>query len=236
MASLALSEAYAITGDDRLKPYVQRAVAFSVNAQNTTLGGWRYQMGIDADMSQFGWQVMALKSAQLGGIEIPAQTTDGMQRFLNSCSRGASHGLASYRPGEAESRTMTAEALVCRFFLDSGTDPAAIQEACTFIAQELPGSGKPNLYYWYYATLGLYHAGNEHWQSWNENLKEQLIESQLTSGSPTGSWDPDTVWGGYGGRVYSTAMATLCLEVYYRYLPTSGIRDGKSGTSSVSAP
>ena len=34
-----------------------------------------------------------------------------------------------------------------------------------------------------------------------------------------GSWDPDTVWGGYGGRVYTTAMAALCLEVYYRYLP-----------------
>ena len=30
---------------------------------------------------------------------------------------------------------------------------------------------------------------------------------------------PNTVWGGYGGRVYTTAMATLCLEVYYRYLP-----------------
>ena len=30
---------------------------------------------------------------------------------------------------------------------------------------------------------------------------------------------PNTVWGGCGGRIYTTAMATLCLEVYYRYLP-----------------
>ena len=32
-----------------------------------------------------------------------------------------------------------------------------------------------------------------------------------------GSWDPDCAWGGVGGRVYSTAMVALCLEVYHRY-------------------
>ncbi len=32
-----------------------------------------------------------------------------------------------------------------------------------------------------------------------------------------GSWDPIGPWGGDGGRVYSTAIMALCLEVFYRY-------------------
>jgi len=39
------------------------------------------------------------------------------------------------------------------------------------------------------------------------------------AGSLKGSWDPDPVWGGHGGRVYATAMAALTLEVYYRHIP-----------------
>ena len=34
-----------------------------------------------------------------------------------------------------------------------------------------------------------------------------------------GSWDPFDSDGKRAGRAYSTAMAALCLEVYYRYLP-----------------
>ena len=34
-----------------------------------------------------------------------------------------------------------------------------------------------------------------------------------------GSWDPDdSIYGARGGRIYCTALATLTLEVYYRFL------------------
>ena len=39
-----------------------------------------------------------------------------------------------------------------------------------------------------------------------------------------GSWDPKDPWGEEGGRVYSTALMTLCLEVYYRYPKVFGTR------------
>jgi len=219
MSLLAISEAYAISGDQRLKPYVERGVQFTLYAQNSSTGGWRYRPGDRGDMSQFGWQVMALKSAELGGIPIPNRTRTGMHSFLVSVSSGSYGGLASYRQGERTSRTMTAEALACRFFLDQFDHPKLLQEATDFIVQEPPQDGKANLYYWYYGTLAMYHAKNKHWSTWNDSLKRQLLARQRLDGSLEGSWDADTVWGGYGGQVFSTAMATLCLEVYYRYLP-----------------
>ena len=74
MATLALSEAYAMTGDQRLRETVRRAVGFTVASQDSTGGGFRYKQGDPGDTSQCGWQLMALKSAQLAGIAVPTRT------------------------------------------------------------------------------------------------------------------------------------------------------------------
>jgi hypothetical protein len=114
---------------------------------------------------------------------------------------------------------MTAEALACRQFLGMPADDAVAEEAASYLLGELPGVGRSNLYYWYYGTLGMYYLQGESWERWNAALQKALLGRQRKGGLLGGSWDPDTVWGGYGGRVYSTAVASLCLEVYYRYLP-----------------
>ncbi|RKY14435.1 MAG: hypothetical protein DRP63_08530, partial [Planctomycetota bacterium] len=41
---------------------------------------------------------------------------------------------------------------------------------------------------------------------------------QRRGGCADGSWDPVGKWGMVGGRVYSTALNALTLEIYYRYL------------------
>lgn len=219
MATLAISEAYAMTGDPQLSPAVKRAAAYTIWAQHPRVGGWRYQPGDRGDMSQFGWQVMALRSAQYAGVEISATTQQLSTRFLRSVLHGRSGGLASYRPLQQPSRTMTAEALVCRAFLGWPRNEAAINEGVRFVMGELPGNGKKNFYYWYYASLALHQVQGPEWKRWSEALQRELLQLQKREGEEAGSWDPDTVWGAYGGRAYSTAMATLCLEVYYRYLP-----------------
>lgn len=227
IATLALSEAYAMTRDRRLEPALRAAVAYSVAAQNRTTGGWRYRPAHagpsdPGDTSQLGWQLMALKSAELSGIPIQDDTRQGMHRFLRSVSSGYKGGLASYRPREQVTRPMSAEALVCRQFLGMTRDNPAANEAGDYLLGDLPGDESINLYYWYYGTLAMYQLQGEHWRRWNEALQTTLVKSQVSVGDKAGSWDPDCIWAGYGGRVYSTAMATLCLEVYYRYLPLYG--------------
>jgi hypothetical protein len=221
IATLALSEAYGLSGDERLLPALRRALHYTIASQHVG-GGWRYQPYDAGDMSQFGWQLMALTSAELAGIPIPAETRERMTRFLVSASSGPAQGLASYRPGDRVSRSMTAEALACRYFLKAANSPGACDEAAAFVIEEKPGQGATNVYYWYYGTLAMFQRQGKDWDAWNAALQRQLLYTQRYDGQRRGSWDPDPLWGGYGGRVYSTAMAALCLEVYYRYLPLYG--------------
>ncbi len=224
MASLAVAEAYALSGDDRLLPGLKRALEFTIAAQHAA-GGWRYRPSEatdPGDMSQFGWQLMALKSADLGGLPMPIATRVRMVRFLQSCSIGNKRGLAGYRPGDRASRTMTAEAMVCRYFLESENSPGALDEGTAYVLEERPSQKSPNYYYWYYGTLAMFQRQGVDWQRWNAALQAELLARQRWDSVAAGSYDADDLWGGYGGRVYSTALATLCLEVYYRYTPIHG--------------
>ena len=219
MASCALSEAYGMTHDERLREPVRRAVGYTLKAQDPVGGGWRYRPGDAGDTSQLGWQLMTLKSAELAGIPIPDNARQGIIRYLRSVSSGKYGGRASYRPSEQTSRTMTAEALVCWQFLGLPRQNPACDEAGDFLLDELPGDGQSNLYYWYYATLGMYQLQGDHWQRWNAALRDVLVRRQEKDGPQAGSWNTDDLWGGHGSRVYTTALATLTLEVYYRFLP-----------------
>jgi hypothetical protein len=229
MATFALAEALAMTGDVRLQPAVGKAVGYSLRAQHTTTGGWRYRPNEIGDTSQLGWQMMALASAKRAGLEIPSQTWSRVGRFLYSVRRGQHGGLASYRPDGPPTTSMTAEALYCRLLLaemdGESIDEAAASEATRQLLAALPHRQRVNLYYWYYATLALHHRSQASdataaaWRTWNDAITSALLDSQVTDGPEAGSWNTNTVWGGYGGRVYTTAMAAMSLEVYYRYAP-----------------
>ncbi len=222
MATLAVTEALGMTGDDRLREPARRALAYTVACQSPSTGGWRYVPADPGDTSQLGWQWMALKSGELAGIPIPERTRQGVVKFLQSVASGSHGGLAAYRPGERPTRPMTAEALYCWMLLGVSADHPAVHEATEAIMGEMPGVGRHNCYYWYYATLALYQLQNDHWLRWNDAVTRTLLARQERSGPQAGSWNTDTVWGGYGGRVYTTAISALTLEVYYRYLPLYG--------------
>jgi hypothetical protein len=220
MAGIALAECAAMTGDESLRPPLERAVHYTLSMQSPATGGWRYAAGDKGDTSQLGWQVMLLASARQAGLTGLEPAEARARTFLQSVSSGRAGGLAAYRPGERPTVAMTAEALACRMFLGMPADHPSAAEAVGLLARSLPETRSPNAYAWYYATLASFHVGGPQWDAWNSQLQAALLPLQRRESSGfDGSWDPDPVWGGHGGRVYSTAMAAMTLEVYYRHLP-----------------
>ena len=69
---------------------------------------------------------------------------------------------------------------------------------------------------WYYATYAMHNMGGEYRIWWNTRIRDVLLEHQSKSGHQAGSWNPEGDRH-TGGRVYTTALGALCLEVYYRY-------------------
>jgi hypothetical protein len=77
-----------------------------------------------------------------------------------------------------------------------------------------------NIYGLYYATLAAFQQQGAFWGKWNPMMKQVLTETQINDPkSPLrGSWTPQNDHtGSQGGRVMTSALMTLCLEVYYRY-------------------
>lgn len=220
IATLVLTEAYAMSHDETLRQPAQSAVIWLAQAQNDTTGGWRYGPGQDGDTSVFGWVMLALRSAKRAGLTVPPGTWERAGRWLPSVSSGRSGGLAAYRPDERPSYAMTAEALVCRQIFEVERGHRSLDEAQEFILGRLPAVDDPALYYWYYGTLAMFQFGGPQWRRWNQQLTTTLLATQEKTGHRKGSWDPrpDPV-GQHGGRIFTTATSALCLEVYYRYLP-----------------
>jgi hypothetical protein len=220
IASIAISEAYAMTGDERLKTPVERAIRFILDAPSSEIGGWRYAPGQAGDTSVTGWQVMALASARKAGMDLPETALDHVRRWMDLVRHPIERGRYAYQPGRQYTDAMTAEGMFIRQLLGVSRDDADMRASARFLIENPPNWERDaNTYYWYYATLAMFHYQGEAWERWNESLKNELVPRQITTGKAAGSWDPADQWADIGGRVYQTAICALCLEVYYRYLP-----------------
>ena len=102
-------------------------------------------------------------------------------------------------------------------YLGESPDYTPFYEALTQLSER--GPMLTNVYHDYYGTLALHHSRHRDWDRWNTKLRDFLVSKQETSGHERGSWHFRDKWGDVGGRLYTTAMCIMILEVYYRYLP-----------------
>jgi hypothetical protein len=215
IATMALCEAYGMSKDSRYREPAQRAVNY-VMSQMTPYGGFGYDTERD-DTSVTGWHIMAIKSARLAGLEVPSFAADRSKQFLGQVL--TSRGESRYRISIAStSRALTAVGLLCRLFLEISRDDETVVKIADLIRKW--GPGIDDEYYTYHATYGMFQMGGDYWDEWNAKFRDALTGRQVKQGEAAGSWQPEgTSWGPTAGRVYVTAMYTLSLEVYYRFLP-----------------
>lgn len=256
IAALALTEAYGMTQDVRLKEPAQKALNYIARSQHPRKGGWRYfvERGRQStDTSVSGWMMMALQSGRLAGLEVDPETFDGIEDWLDVAADPEnasvyrynpyaenSKGVSRERQGRTPTASMTSVGLLMRIY--SGwdrDDPRLLAGADYLLATQLPADSSPILrdtYYWYYATQVLKHVDGDRWKRWNDRLRPLLTRSQEKNGDMAGSWHPyrpvPDRWGQFGGRIYVTTMNLLSLEVRHRMLPLYKQGDDKPPKSS----
>lgn len=229
ICTIALCEAYGLTGDSDLRRPAEAALAFLAYAQDPRGGGWRYRPQTPGDTSVTGWQIMALKSGLLAGLAVPPRVVPRAKQFLDAVSNPkGQYGYlvpADAEEGEEPKRltttaTRTAIGLLCRQFLGSGQDEPWLIDGVKRLAERGPIKG--DFYHNYYAAQVIFHQTGgvgPVWRQWNEATRDELVAMQARRGHEKGSWWTPRHHNERGGRLYSTALATMTLEVYYRYLP-----------------
>ena len=248
IATLALCEAYYFSRSPLFGKVAQNAINFVQRCRNP-YGAWRYAVPPigDNDTSVTGWMIFALASAKDAGLKIDPEALAGGLAWIEEVSDPRTGRVGYDGPETLSSRTpsndrwprekgeaMTAVGLLCRIFL--GQDPEStmlggekiMHKHARLLASKLPewdeeGFGC-DMYYWYYGTYAMYQMGGDYWKQWNTAMKSAVLDNQTRDGDEKGSWDPVGPWGFSGGRVYSTALMTLCIEVYFRYARVLGAR------------
>jgi ElaB/YqjD/DUF883 family membrane-anchored ribosome-binding protein len=232
ICALAFSEAYGLTGSNLFKDQAQRAIDFTIAAQNPGKA-WRYRhRSNDNDTSVTGWAVMALKSAEISGLAFPKSGYEGTRSWLDEVTDD-DYGYVGYdKKDDFEQRkAMTAVGIMCRIFMDRNRSDRRLSTGADFLLRHLPewGPRKTDFYYWYYASLALFQfdgPSGPKWKAWNVPMKATIVSHQNAEAGTckNGSWEPADRWAWGGGRVYSTAINALTLEVYYRYANVFGTK------------
>lgn len=236
IATLALVEAAGLSRSSVMTKTAQRAVDQLCKRRNP-YGVWRYYARDGSnDSSVTGWMLFALKSAREFGMRVDDtafrytaawfdEVTDPATGQCGYTKRGESSsrelGLAEKFPA-SKTEAMTAVGVLSRIFLGQTpqSHPVILAGADTMLKKAPTwntNDGSIDLYYWYYGSYAMYQLGGRHWKRWKRSLEGALLKTQRGEGAAFGSWDPVGAWGHSGGRVYSTAIGTLCLQAYYRY-------------------
>lgn len=239
IATLVLSEALLTSSSPLLRVVAQGAVDACEAARNPE-GVWRYDIppNGDNDTSITAWMVAALKAADDADLDVDEACFEHAAKWIDAMTERSTGRIGYTDAGSPSARVfkvndtfstshgeaLTAAGLYARLLLgQSPSDSPLLEMHAGLLLKAMPlwddEQNTADLYYWFYGSHALYHLDDDHWLPWKKALREALGPKQVDDedSDEHGSWPPNTAWGFAGGRVYSTAIATLALQAQYRY-------------------
>jgi prenyltransferase beta subunit len=240
IATYALGEAATFCKELKLSvPQLMEVTAkagqYIIDNQNPN-GGWAYLYntagtGGHTDTSITGWQLQALKACSHTGIQFKGMKTcvDRGLDYLKSCQNetggfGYSNKSNAGHGGAYFGLTGVGMLSLQMWGKENNRE---VRRAAKYITENsrFDYNGKDsNLYAHYYESQAMMRSGGKDWQHYNELFRDQLLHNQDADGSWKSPGDKHAA--GEGNRIYRTALCTLMLEVYYRFLSSSGGRAG----------
>ncbi|MHC4339369.1 MAG: HEAT repeat domain-containing protein [Planctomycetota bacterium] len=238
VATVAMCEAWILTGDPRYGRCAQWALDFCCATRNPSFG-WRYEpRGGENDTNVTSNMLTAIRLGGLGGLDVDPEAYRGAGDWIvrmtdpqfgqvgynmpgGSCARP--EGLQDRFPPE-KSQAMTAAGLWCRILIGPPLVDALQFGRGIDLCKELypvwdRRAGTNDMYYWHFGTLVFWQQKPAVWERWRRSIERALFGNQRgeEKSAYAGSWDPCGPWGGDGGRVYSTALNLLTLATPYRF-------------------
>ncbi len=232
-ATLYLAEVMGMSKNPEVREKLQRSVDLIVRSQNA-VGSWRYEpLAVESDMSITVCQLMALRSARNVGIKVPRSTIDRAVDYVRKSYVAGDEPADNFGPlddyyflkkgsfkyqlldSTRSSFALTAAGIASLYnagvYSDNRLDESL---AVLWNSYSLLDNRKSHFFFWYgqyYAVQAFYVAGDPWWPRYWQRIRKDLLTTQLRDGSWANDVGP--------GPAFSTAVASIILQVPYRYLP-----------------
>jgi len=247
IAVYALAESYTLCvkvfGEQipDLDKVVKSAGQFLIDSQHQN-GGWEYAYSKTnkrgGDTSIVGWHVQALKAMKHTGIKFKNLDRSARDALEYMKLRQVSSGAIEYSTGKLhdDGTTLAAVGALC-FQMWNKSSSAVPRKACRFIDKNMKfkwHTADSDIYGHYYAAQAMINYGGDYWKRYNKLFRDQVLQNQ----DKTGMYQNVAKNGAINAKGatfkgtdatanhYRTCLATLMLEVYYRFLPATGAKTG----------
>ncbi len=216
IATLALLELHVILGDARMRPAIDKALAYLYEHQSPS-GGWGYRGDLQSppNTSITAWQVMVLLQAREQGWAIPQPVIGKALSWIEGTVGPQGYfGYEGPQPYPEGPFALTMMGAYCLFAaLDSGVTPtlpaeALIRESVHRIAPHAPDDYHQAFFF----VLAMELIDGESFHPGIMDIQDAVIARQLQFDGDAGAWPEEgDRWGTVGGKLYSTTMAMLTL-------------------------